>query len=885
MTPADWRRTFRAPRPADRQAREDVDAEIAFHLDMRTEELIAAGVEPAEARRRAEREFGDVRRARADLVPPARRRERRTRVATALAELWVDIRYAIRGFRADPAFAAVAILTLGLAIGAATTMFSVVNAVLLRPLPVRSPERLAMLWTGAPGVDARGRPDYRTADAWRRRSASFEDMAVLDPVSMTRTGDEGAERIGVARISPDFFPLLGVRPARGRLFTEEEAEARQPVALLGHDVWRDRFGGAEDAIGATIRLDGRASRIIGVLPAEFHIPGLEADVWEPHTLFPDWEATGNEGVWFVIGRLGPGVTVERAEAEMNAIESALDERRPPSERGRRVSVVPLGRYVVGPGSRLALWMLAGAVTCVLLIAAANVVSLSLARGVGRAREFAVRATLGAGRGRIVRQLLAESVTLALLSAVLGSLLALGGIRLTRAFGPADLARLDQASLDPVVLGWTLAVSLITGTLIGLAPAWTTVRRTVRLSGPEGARGSSDGIATRRIRRGVVVAEFALAIVLLACAGLLVRSWLSLARVDPGFATERVLSMNISTTAFPDDDGRVAFYAVMLDRVEALPGVAHAGLIGELLTDADVELGLTVERSDAEAPERVSLRVDEVSDDLFATLGVPLHGGRFFSAEDGPGSPPVAIVNRTLADRLWPGRDPVGSRFKPGPRDSPAPWITVVGVVGDMHRRGLEVEPGPQLFVPLAQQPSGNEKLFVRTSVEDPLELAAAVRAAVRGVDARVPVYFVTTIEAELQSGLAQRRFQTSLLIGFSILAVVVAAIGIYGLVHCSVSARTREFAIRMAVGARSADVFRITMREGLGPSVAGLALGLVGALWAGRAVSGLLFGVTSADPWTFASVSLLLTAVGAAACYVPARRSMAVDPMTTLRHE
>lgn len=884
MIPKDWRRVFRAPRSPDRQAREDVDAEIAFHLDTRAEELIAGGLDPGAARRQAEREFGDPGAARADLVPRARRHERRARVAAALAELWGDVRYGIRGFRANPAFAGVAILTLGLAIGVATTMFSVVNAVLLRQLPVRSPERLALLWTGT-DEESRGRPDFLTADAWRRRSGGFEDMAVLDPVSMTLATAAGAERIGVARISPNFLSLLGVRPLRGRGFTEAEAEAREGVALIGHDVWQSRFGGADDAIGATIRLDGRPSRIIGVLPAEFHIPGLDAEVWEPHTRFPDWEATGNEGNWFVIGRLAPDVTIDRARAEMDAIARALDEERPAAERDRGVSVVPLDRYVVGDRSRLALWMLAGAVSCVLLIAAANVASLSLARSVGRAREFAVRATLGASPGRIVRQLLVESLTLALVSGVVGTLLALAGIRLTRVFGPADLPRLDQAGLDPAALGWTLALALVIGTSIGLAPAWTTVRRTLRASGREPARGASPGLATRRIRRGLVVAEFALAIVLLAGAGLLVRSWLSLARVDPGFAPERVLAMNLSTTAFADDARRLAFYAEALDRVEALPGVERAGMIGDLLTDADAEVALTVEGSAAAAPVRVSLRADEVSDGLFGTLRTPLLEGRSFSAEDGPDSPPVAIVNRTLADRLWPGGDAVGRRFKGGPRDSAAPWITVVGVAGDMHRRGLETEPGPQLFVPLAQQPSGNEQLFVRTSAEDPLDLAAAVRAAVRGVDERVPVYFVTTVEAELASELAERRFQTSLLIGFSLVAVVLAAIGIYGLMHYSVSARAREFAIRKAVGARSADVFRITMREGLALSGAGLALGLVGAVWAGRALSGLLYGVTPSDPWTFTAVSLLLTAAGAAACYLPARRSMAVDPMTTLRHD
>lgn len=793
-----------------------------------------------------------------------------------------DVGYAVRQIAHRPGFAAVHVATLALGIAATTVMFSVVDAVLLRPLPYRAPEQLTMVWTGVPGEDARDRPDYLTFEEWRRRGNGFADMAAFDPTRVTLTDTEGAERISVTRITPNLLPLLGVQPLHGRGFSAEEAEQRQRLAVISHAFWQSRFGGFPDAIGASIELDGRPSRIIGILPADFRFS--DAGVFEPHTMFPEWEATGNEGSWFVVGRLRPSITLGQVQEEMTAIARALDEERPAADRNRGVSVVPLSRHVVGPGSRLALWMLIGAVFCVLLIAAANVVGLSLARSVGRAREFAVRATLGASAPRIVRQLLAESLTLAAIAGLLGTLLAVGGIRLIRAFGPGDLPRLNEANLDLRVFGWVLAVSLVAGVVVGLAPALTTLRRNQALSGAEGGRGMSAGVATRRIRRGLVVAEFALAIMLLAGAGLLVRSWSALTSVDPGFAPERLLSMNVSTTAFESDGERVTFYADVLEQVESIPGVESAGTIGDLFTDGDVDLVVTTEGTAESTSTRVRLRIDEVSDHLFTTLRTPLHQGRFFSVEDRPGSPPVAIINEAMSRRLWSGRDPVGTRFRFGAPTSEAPWITIVGVVGDMRRQGLETDPVPQVFVPFAQRVSGNEILLVRTSTDDPMEMVERVQAAVHRVDRQVPLSFAT-VEDQLGADLTQRRFQTSLLIGFSIVALVMAAIGIYGLIHYSVATRTREIGLRIAVGARAGHIFRVTVWEGLRLSVAGLLIGLLGALWVGRAGSSLLFGVTATDPLTLAAVSLLLTAVAATACYFPARRAMRVDPLTALRHD
>jgi len=798
-----------------------------------------------------------------------------------------DVRYAVRALRRSAGFTAASVATLALAIGANTAMFSVLNAVLLSPLPYRSPEQLVMLWTESPSQNLReGRSAYGNVDQWRRQSESFADMAVFDPLTVTLTSADEAERIGVARISSNFFPLVGVQPFRGRIFTAEEAERRERLVLISHRFWQTRFGSSDDAIGASIELDGHASLIVGILPADFQFARLQADVWEPHTMFSDWEArrvARGVGPWFVVGRLRPNVSVDQAQAEMNAIAQRLDDQLPFAERNLGVSVVPLSHVVVGSRSRLALWMLTAVVWCVLLIAVANVTSLSLARGVGRAREMAIRAALGASPRRIVRQLLAEGVTLAIVSGLLGAACALAAIGFIRAFGPADLARLSEVSLDLRVLGWTLSVSLLTGILVGLAPVVTMWRRSLPPSGGEGGRGVAGGVTTRRVRRALVVGEFALAIMVLVGAGLLVRSWWYVERVNPGFRPERVLSMQLRTSPALPAAQRTDLYTRMLEQIEAVPGVEAAGFAGDLFISSPPEQILTVEGDTRTTSERLQFRRDEVSEEFFKTLGVPLLRGRFFSADDGPDSPRVAIINETLARRVWAGLDPVGKRFTLGPADSGSLWFTVVGVVGDMRRQGLEREPIPQMFEPLAQNPSALATLLVRTSIDDPLQIVGSVRAAVRRVDKHVPLYDVTTLEKRLAASLMPRRFQASLVVGFSAVALLMAAVGIYGLIQYSVATRTQEIAIRLAVGAQTIDIFRMIVGEGLKLSLAGVVLGLVAALWVGHASQSFLFGVTATDPVTFIGVSLLLTAVAMAACFFPARRAMRVEPIVALR--
>ena len=795
-----------------------------------------------------------------------------------------DFRYALRGLIKNPSFTIVAVLTLALGIGANTAVFSVLNAVILRPLPYHAPHQLAMLWTEIPTQGLReGRSAYGDVQAWRAASTTFADMAVSDSVRLTLSGAGGSEQISVKRVSPNMFPLLGIQALHGRAFSEQEANDRQHVAVISHKFWQARFGGSLDAVGATIVLDRVPSRIIGILPPEPQFG--DEDVWEPHTLFSDWEelrvARGG-GFWSVVARLRPGVTVDQAQAEMNAIALRMNEERQASIQ-RGISVQPLDQHVVGTAPRLALWMLTAAVSFVLLIAVANIAGLSLARSAGRDREIAIRTALGATRGHIVRQLLIESVTLAVISGVASVMVAIASIRVILALRPGGLARLDELRLDSWGFIWTLGLSLGSGILIGLVPAIITMRRDLKPAFQEGGRAASGGAAARRMRRVLVVGEFAVALMLLVGAGLLTRSLMKVQNVEPGFRTERVLSMQLASP-FAADSQRVNYFERVLEQARSVSGVEQAAIASEFFIGGNPEQTVTVEGSMRGAPDRLRFRSDEITPDFFDTVGAPLFKGRTFSAADNANAPRVAIVNEVMARRLWPGQDAVGRRFKLGLPDSDNPWFTVVGVAGDMRRQGPEQDPIPQMFEPLAQNPSRLVTLLVRTST-DPRSMMAAIQAAVRGVEKDAPVYGVTTLEERLGVFHAQRRFQTWLLLAFALVALLLAAIGIYGLIRYSVAMRIREIGIRMAVGAQRGDILRLILREGLTLSCIGLVLGLIGAAWLGQLLSGLVFGITPTDPPTFVAVSVLLTAVAAAACYLPARRAARVDPVAALKYE
>lgn len=857
----------------------DLQDEVSFHVEMQIEDNIKAGMNRAEARHAALRSFG--------AIEPMKETYRDRRTFSSIETTWQDLRYAVRTLRKSPGFTITAVAVLALGIGVNTAMFSVLHAVLFRPLPYKSPEQLVMLWSQDPSRNLQeSRTAYWNVEQWRNQSESFVDMAFFDGISATLTTTDRAEKISILRTTPNLLTLLGTEPLYGRMFTAEEAEQRQRLALISHRFWQTHFGGSFNAIGANIYLEGASSRIIGILPA--NVQFRDEEVWEPYTLFPNWESVRSArgpGFWTVLGRLQPHVTFKQAQAEMNTIARRLDEQLPLAQRNQAISVVPLSRQLVGTRPRLALWLLTGAVLLVLLIAATNVASLTLARSASREREIAVRAALGASRARIVRQLLSESLVLTFTAGLLGLLVAYAGIRSILAIKPGNLPRLNEVSLDPYVLGCALGLCVLTGILVGLTPAIGLARRNLRPSGQEGGRGVAGGAATVRTRRALVVSEFALAIILLVGAGLLGRSFLSVQNVDLGFRPAQVLAVSLAPPVSMPVAQRTGFYERVLEQVQSLPGVQSAGITSELFLTASGTQVVIAEGDARSGSERRQFRSDELSENLFKTVGTPLLKGRFFSDADGPNTPPVAIINESMARQIWPGRDAVGKRFKLGAEDAANPWFTVVGVVGDMRRQGLEKEPIPQMFQPLAQNPPRRAILLVRTSMTDPLSLAGPVQAAVSSVEKFAPVYATTTLEKQLDALLTERRFQTSLLLGFSIAATLIAAIGIYGLIQYSVTMRRLEIGIRMAVGAQTGEIFRMVVTEGLRLSLIGLSIGLIGALALGRVGSSLLFGVTPTDPLTFIAVSLLLIAVGVVASCLPARRAMSIEPVMALRQQ
>jgi putative ABC transport system permease protein len=804
--------------------------------------------------------------------------------------LWQDLRYGYRMLRRNPGFTGLAVVSLAMAIGATTAIFSVVHGVLFRPLPYRDAARLAMLWTDDPKHNIREEGvSYPNFLDWRAQSRSFEDMAICSRrFSFTLFVTDESERIEGALVSANLFRLLGVAPALGRDFSADEFVRGEPVLLISHGLWRRRFGASPDAIGRSVILDGTPYRVAGVMPANFRFPDRETDVWEPLTAFPRWrriEPNRYNDFGRVVGRLQPSVTFAQAQTEMDAIGRRLATQYRTTDSdfaGFGVNVIPLLVQVTGRSTRLALAVLFAAVVVVLLIACVNLANLLLARSAAREREIAVRAALGAGRPRLIQQLMTESALLSLASGALGLALAHAAIRALVALRPADIPRVEEIRIDGAVFIFTVAVSLLASVLFGLLPALTTSRSDLQSSLRGGIRGAISVAGSRRMRGGLVVAEFALAVILLCGAGLLIRSFLRVQAVDPGFRPDHVLTLRIALHSFREGDQIINYYQQVLERVGSLPGVQAVGLTEDMLQRRNPDLDITVEgRLSAPA---IELSDDTISSGFFHAMGVRLLRGRFFTDQDRLGSLRVAIINETMARHFWPGEDPIGKRFKTGGVGSGNPWLTIVGTIADIRRQGPERQPIALYFRPFLQRPWVNMDLVVRTASE-PLALAAAVRSEIRAVDKTVPVYDVSTLERWLAELGSQRRYQTLLLGIFAALALGLAAIGVYGLLHYSVSQRTQEIGIRMALGARAADVLCMVIGEGLMLAALGVAVGLLGALWVTEGLSSLLFGVTPTDPATFGVVALLLVAVAAVASLIPARRAIKVDPMVALRYE
>jgi predicted permease len=804
-----------------------------------------------------------------------------------------DLRYAFRLLRRKPGFTATAVLTLALGIGANTAVFSVINGVLLRPLPYAEPERLAMLWTDDPrhGLHEEG-TSYPNFEDWKSQSRAFDDMAVGTDYTVSLTGADEPERVRAVAVSANLFTLLGRRPVLGRDFSPADAERRERVVVLSYGLWQRRFGASSDVAGKTVEIDGRSSQVIGVMPRDFFFPNGEAQLWEPVTSFSRWDrvrAKRYSDWWHVVGRLRPGATFDEARAEMNAVGRRLEQAyaagADPDFAGFGVNVVPLDRQVFSPRLRRALWSLLGAVLFVLLIACANLANLMLARGVARGREFAIRAALGARRPRLVLQLLTENAVLAFGAGLLGLALAAVGVKALVAFAPQDVPRMEDVGIDFRVLLFTFGLSLLASILFGLLPAWRVVRTDPNESLKEGGRSPSGGIGSRT-RGMLVAAEVALAVVLLAGAGLLIRSFLRVQAVDPGFDPERVLTTKVNLPASAPNDRASQFYRQAFERVAALPGVESVGAARHIFLETHPDVPVYIEGRPQALPGqgREELTSDEVSAGYFNAMRIPLLKGRFFSEQDGPESPRVALVNETMARRFFPGEDPVGKRFKYGGAGSGSPFMTVVGVVGDVRQQGLDRPPLPQYFVPLTQEPAPDAALVVRTTA-DPLSLAAAVRREIHAADKNVTLSAVTTVERRLEGLNSQRSFQTWLLGLFSAAALALAAIGVYGVISYAVTQRTHELGVRIALGARRRDILRLVVRQGMAFVLVGLVAGALLALWLTPVLSSMLYGVSESDPLTFAGVAALLICAALLACYLPARRAAGIDPMVALRYE
>ena len=809
-------------------------------------------------------------------------------------DMFQDLRFGLRLLLKTPVFTFIAVLTLALGIGANTTIFSVANAVWLRSLPYPEAERLTLV---SHRNTKRG-GDFELTPAGyfdlRQQCKSFERLAVYASRDFNLTGAGEPERLRGQLVSAALFSLLEVSPGAGRVFTDaDDRPGAERVALLSHALWQRRFGAEAKIIGQTLTLDDQSYTVVGVMPPGFDFPSKETELWAPIAF--DANAANDRGSFYLngIARLNPGVTIKAAQSELDIIARNLTRAFPQSNTDLGLVVSPLQESLVS-GFKQSLFVLLGAVALLLLIACVNVANLLLARVAAREKELAVRAALGAGRLRLLRQLLTESTLLALCGGALGLLLAALGVKALKLIspeGPGAIPRLDEVSLDWRVLGFTLGVSCLTGVIFGLAPALQISKPDLQHTLKEGSRGfvSARG---RRLRGLLVITEIALSLALLIGAGLLIRSFIRLQNVDLGLSPERLLTLRveISESKAQDATRALSFYQQVIDRVQTLPGVeAVAVATAAPIETPGLRSAIVMEDKPDPPPGQMQLANTRViSPDYFRALGVPLLKGRLLSAQDNMQAPPVAIINQALARRYWGDEDPVGKRFKPGvARAWNEPWLTVVGVVGSVRQTGLNADPFPEYYLPFTyMRPRWAipRVLFIR-SAGDPLSLVAAVKEQIWAVDKDQTIWAGRTMDEIVARWLAPRRFNLLLLGAFAALALALASVGIYGVMSYSVSQRTREIGVRMALGAGRRDILKLIVGHGLALTLGGVAAGLVASFTLTRWLESLLFGVSTTDPLTFAGVPLLLTAVAMLACYLPVRRAMKVDPMRSLRHE
>jgi putative ABC transport system permease protein len=826
-----------------------------------------------------------------------------------MKDLIQDLRYGARMLVKRPGFTIVAIITLALGIGANTAIFSVVNAVLLRPLPFPKPEQLSMVNTTnlARGITNFGTsmPDFR---AWRERNQVFDKMAAFSTSSFNISGTIEPERVTGAQVSADLFVVLGVSPMRGRAFTgEEEIFGKHHVVIVSEALWKRRFGASVELSDQTMTLNGERYSIVGVMPRDFQFPDPTVTLWTPLALADGSENNTRGNYWLgVVARLKPGVHASQAQAEMNGIFRQLEQEET-LFGGFGTQVILLHEATVG-SVKTALLVLLAAVGLVLLIACANVANLLLARAAARQREIAIRTALGAGRGRLIRQLLTESMLLGLAGGALGLLLAVWGVDVLVGLGP-NVPRLGEIGIDRAVLVFTFALAILTSVIFGLVPAVQSSKTDLNETLKESGRSATGGARRRMLGNTLVVVEVALSFVLLVGAGLMINSLLRLQDVNPGFRTDHILTMQISLSSAKYTQERpeltAGFFQQLIDRVKALPGVEAASVTSALpLTNSGWGKLFTID--DGPAPKSIdevpNVQYRQVSPDYFGTLAIPIHKGRTFTDRDTSDKLSVAVINETLARGFFSDVDPIGKRLYLGPPEELVPpgilppgfrfqHFTIIGVIGDVRHNGLNQPLSPEIYTLHEQElaskfgiPSGSMYLAVRTATE-PSSLVGAIRHEVQELDREQPIAGVATMDELLATSLSQSRFSTLLLGVFAGVALILAAVGIYGVMAYSVAQRTHEIGLRLALGAQAGDVLKLVIRQGLTLAIAGVAIGLGAALIITRMMTSLLYGVTATDPVTFAIIPVLLTGVALAASFIPARRAMKVDPMVALRYE
>ena len=877
------RMRFRSLLRRERMERE-LDKEFRFHLEQQTEENLARGMPPAEARSAALRMLGGV-----TQIQEECRDMRRTNL---IEDVLGDLRYATRTFARSPGFTAVIVLTMALAIGATSAIFSVIDGVLLRSLPYPRPDRLVSLFTN--GGDFPKFPlnpfDFRD---FRDRARSFESMAAYTHWDIQLSGSGQPASLTGFSVTAGFFHVLGVDPLIGREFSKkDELPGSAHVAILSNRLWRSRFGSRRNILGQKIVLDAVPFTVIGVMPAQFEHPGNEyhavaygeaVDVWAPFVF-----EGSNRGSHYLdgIGRLKNGATAARAQGELDAIMTQLG-RQYEQDRGWKVLVVPLQREIVGRSQRL-LWVLLAAVSVVLLIACVNAANLLLARAAIRQREIALRAALGARRSRLVRQMLTESVLISLAGAVLGAVIAVGGVKALVSLLPANFPRAGDIHVNIAMFLFTLVVALATGILFGLAPAWQSSKADLVRGLHEGGRGVAGGFRSVRLRNGLVVSEVALACLLLIGAGLLLRSFVNLLRTDPGFQPERVLTAGVSlpTANYKTGEASSHFYHELLTRLASISGVSAAGAATDVpWTGYDENAGgFTIAGQNPRPGQEFHARYHVASVDYFRALGIPLRSGRFFTAHDDKNAPLALIVNQAMARRYWPGEDAAGKRitFEDHPKEKD--WMTIVGVVGDVKDTPASVGAEPAFWWPLLQQPWGfNGMSIVVRGNSDTARLAAKLRSAVSELDPNLAVAHIRSMDNIADDSYSASRFALFLIGLFALLALSLAAIGTYGVISYSTNQRSHEFGVRMALGARPRDLMAFVLSEGMKLAVAGMVVGVLCGLALGRLLGSLLYGVSANDPLTILISCLVAVVASVLACYIPARRAARNDPMNALR--